>query len=117
MTYIIAEPCVDVKDGACVDVCPVDCIYGLDEEEDRQLFIHPEECIDCAACEPVCPGDRDLRRGRHAPGVGQLHRHQLRVLRDVPLGLSLPHRLSSTLPSVPRLVGMDKAGYSLEEPS
>ena len=55
MTYIIAEPCVDVKDGACVDVCPVDCIYGLDEDEDNQLFIHPEECIDCAACEPVCP--------------------------------------------------------------
>ena len=55
MTYIIAEPCVDVKDGACVDVCPVDCIYGLDEDDDNQLFIHPEECIDCAACEPVCP--------------------------------------------------------------
>ncbi len=55
MTYIIAEPCVDLKDGACVDVCPVDCIYGLDEAEDRILYIHPDECIDCAACEPVCP--------------------------------------------------------------
>ena len=55
MTYIIAEPCVDVKDGACVDVCPVDCIYGLDIEEDRMLYISPDECIDCAACEPVCP--------------------------------------------------------------
>ncbi|MBM3945405.1 MAG: ferredoxin family protein [SAR202 cluster bacterium] len=53
MTYIIAEPCVDVKDGACVDVCPVDCIYTKDT--DNQYFIHPEECIDCAACEPVCP--------------------------------------------------------------
>ena len=55
MTYIIAEPCVDVKDTACVDVCPVDCIYGVDDEEDRILYIAPEECIDCAACEPVCP--------------------------------------------------------------
>ncbi|MBI4299001.1 MAG: ferredoxin family protein [Chloroflexi bacterium] len=55
MTYIIAEPCVDVKDGACVDVCPVDCIYGLDDPEDRLLYISPDECIDCAACEPVCP--------------------------------------------------------------
>ena len=55
MTYIIAEPCVDVKDGACVDVCPVDCIYGLDNEDDRLLYISPDECIDCAACEPVCP--------------------------------------------------------------
>ncbi|MBI4199168.1 MAG: ferredoxin family protein [Chloroflexi bacterium] len=54
MTYIIAEPCVDVKDTACVDVCPVDCIYQ-EEDKDRTLYIHPEECIDCAACEPVCP--------------------------------------------------------------
>ena len=51
MTYIIAEPCVDLKDASCVDVCPVDCIY----EGERQYFIHPDECIDCAACEPVCP--------------------------------------------------------------
>ena len=53
MTYIIAEPCVDVKDGACVDVCPVDCIYTTDD--DNMYYISPEECIDCAACEPVCP--------------------------------------------------------------
>ena len=53
MTYIIAEPCVNVKDAACVDVCPVDCIYT--EESDDQYFINPDECIDCAACEPVCP--------------------------------------------------------------
>jgi NAD-dependent dihydropyrimidine dehydrogenase PreA subunit len=53
MTYIIAKDCVDVMDGACVDVCPVDCIYS--KPGDRQLFINPEECIDCAACEPVCP--------------------------------------------------------------
>ena len=51
MTYIIAEPCIGVKDRACVDVCPVECIY----EGEDQLYIHPEECIDCAACEPVCP--------------------------------------------------------------
>jgi len=72
MTYIIAEPCVAVKDAACVDVCPVDCIYTIDNDEDLpdsvpqydrpegfsafpMLYIHPEECIDCAACEPVCP--------------------------------------------------------------
>jgi NAD-dependent dihydropyrimidine dehydrogenase PreA subunit len=53
MTYIIAEPCVNVKDGACVDVCPVDCIYT--KPEDNQYYINPAECIDCAACEPVCP--------------------------------------------------------------
>ena len=53
MTYIIAEPCVGVKDTACVEVCPVDCIHGKDE--DQQLYINPEECIDCGACEPACP--------------------------------------------------------------
>ncbi len=51
MTYIIVEPCVDLKDASCVDVCPVDCIY----EGDRMYYINPDECIDCAACEPICP--------------------------------------------------------------
>lgn len=51
MAYIIAEPCVDLKDASCVDVCPVDCIY----EGETMYYIHPDECIDCAACEPVCP--------------------------------------------------------------
>ena len=51
MTYVIAEPCVDVKDKACIEECPVDCIY----EGARMLYIHPDECVDCGACEPVCP--------------------------------------------------------------
>ncbi len=54
MTYVIAEPCVDVMDTACVSVCPVDCIH-LEEGADRKLFIDPNECIDCGACEPECP--------------------------------------------------------------
>jgi NAD-dependent dihydropyrimidine dehydrogenase PreA subunit len=53
MTYVITEPCIGVKDLSCIDVCPVDCIYGKDEDE--QLYIDPETCIDCAACEVVCP--------------------------------------------------------------
>lgn len=51
VTYVITQACVDVLDKACIDECPVDCIY----EGDRMLYIHPGECIDCAACEPVCP--------------------------------------------------------------
>jgi DNA-binding transcriptional ArsR family regulator/NAD-dependent dihydropyrimidine dehydrogenase PreA subunit len=51
VTYIIAEPCIDVKDKSCIDVCPVDCIH----EVDRMLVIDAEECIDCGACEPECP--------------------------------------------------------------
>ena len=55
MTYIIAEPCVDVKDKACVEVCPVDCIHPIDGEGVNMLYIDPDECIDCGACEPECP--------------------------------------------------------------
>jgi len=54
MTYVISEPCIDVLDRACVEVCPVDCIHD-EEGVDRKLYIDPDECIDCGACEPVCP--------------------------------------------------------------
>ena len=54
MTYVITEPCIDVLDRACVEVCPVDCIHE-EEGQDRKLYIDPDECIDCGACEPVCP--------------------------------------------------------------
>src|ERR1700730_460247 len=51
--FIIAEPCIAVKDAACVEVCPVDCIYeGADK-----YYISPDECIECGACEPECPVD------------------------------------------------------------
>lgn len=59
MAYIIAEPCITVKDTACVEVCPVTCIHPTKEEpqfaSSDQLLIDPDECIDCGACEPVCP--------------------------------------------------------------
>jgi NAD-dependent dihydropyrimidine dehydrogenase PreA subunit len=59
MPFIITDPCVDTKDTACVDVCPVDCIHPRKDEPDfeqaTQLYIHPEECIDCGACVPACP--------------------------------------------------------------
>ena len=51
MPYVITEACKNTKDRACVDVCPVDCIY----EGPDQLYIHPDECIDCGACVPACP--------------------------------------------------------------
>ncbi|HLG20266.1 MAG TPA: ferredoxin FdxA [Bdellovibrionota bacterium] len=51
MAYVIAEPCIKCKYTDCVEVCPVDCFY----EGANMLAIHPEECIDCGACEPVCP--------------------------------------------------------------
>ena len=61
MTYVIAEPCIGVKDSSCVEVCPVDCIHPTPDEADfadaEQLFIDPEECIDCDACVEACPVD------------------------------------------------------------
>jgi NAD-dependent dihydropyrimidine dehydrogenase PreA subunit len=53
VTYVIAEPCVDVLELSCVAVCPVDCIH-YDQGVDRMLYIDPNECIDCGACEPEC---------------------------------------------------------------
>ena len=51
MAYVISEACIDVHDRGCVDECPVDCIYdGL-----RKSYIQPDECVDCGACEAVCP--------------------------------------------------------------
>lgn len=51
MTFVITSPCVDEKATDCVDVCPVDCI----KEGEDQYFIDPDVCIDCGACESVCP--------------------------------------------------------------
>ena len=51
MPYIVTEPCIGVKDKSCITVCPVDCIYEMDD----MVVIHPDECIDCGLCEPECP--------------------------------------------------------------
>jgi len=51
MTYVITEPCIGEKNTACTEVCPVDCIYEVED----QFLINPEECIECGACEPECP--------------------------------------------------------------
>jgi NAD-dependent dihydropyrimidine dehydrogenase PreA subunit len=64
VTYVINEPCVGVKDGSCTEVCPVDCIHPAPDEAGfdatSQLYIDPEECIDCDACVEACPVDAIL---------------------------------------------------------
>ncbi len=59
MPWVITRLCRDCVDQACVEVCPVDCIYGYNgsdtETFPNQLYIDPEECIDCGVCEPECP--------------------------------------------------------------
>ena len=51
MTYVITSTCIDVKDGVCQKVCPVECIY----EGGRMMYIQPQECINCGICVSVCP--------------------------------------------------------------
>jgi ferredoxin len=53
MTFVVGEDCIMCKHTDCVEVCPVDCFY----EGPNFLVIHPDECIDCALCEPECPVD------------------------------------------------------------
>ena len=53
MTFVVGENCIRCKHTDCVEVCPVDCFY----EGPNFLVIHPDECIDCALCEPECPVD------------------------------------------------------------
>ena len=54
MTHTVIENCKDCMFTDCVTVCPVDCFYG-DKENDKMIYIHPDECIDCGACIPECP--------------------------------------------------------------
>ncbi len=54
-SYVITDPCIGVKDGTCVEVCPVDCIASSDDEP--QFFIDPALCIACEQCVLVCPVD------------------------------------------------------------
>jgi ferredoxin len=63
MTFVIAEPCIETKDTACVDVCPVDCIHQASDESSEMLYIDPGECIDCAACVPACPVEAIFAEG------------------------------------------------------
>lgn len=53
MAFVVAENCINCKHTDCVEVCPVDCFY----EGPNFLVIDPDECIDCALCEPECPED------------------------------------------------------------
>ncbi len=66
MAYVIASACIDVKDGACRDVCPVECIY----EGGRMMYIQPAECIDCGLCLSICPVDAIYAEGDLPSGEG-----------------------------------------------
>ena len=88
MTYFITEPCIGEKDASCIDVCPVDCIHPRTDEaeweKEEMIYIDPEECIDCGACEPACPVEAILSRLRPSRKHGKIPRHQHRLLQIAP---------------------------------
>ena len=58
MPWVVSQLCQKCKDTSCADVCPVSCFYDVKaptKELPDQLYISPDECIDCGACEPECP--------------------------------------------------------------
>jgi ferredoxin len=74
MAWVITRLCRDCVDQSCVEVCPVDCIYeytGDDREGfPNQLYIDPEECINCGVCEPECPWEA-IFEDEQVPGLFQ----------------------------------------------
>ena len=64
MTFVVGQACIKCKLTDCVEVCPVDCFY----EGPNMLVIHPDECIDCALCEPECPVDAIYPEDEIPPG-------------------------------------------------
>jgi NAD-dependent dihydropyrimidine dehydrogenase PreA subunit len=86
MAHVITNACVDVKDGACVTCCPVDCIY----EGPRTLYIHPEECINCGLCVSVCP-TRAIYDAPDLPAeLGNYERINREFFEDFVTGLGSP---------------------------
>src|SRR5680860_689927 len=82
MAYIIAEPCIGTKDNSCVEVCPVDCIHPTPDEPDyeavEQLYIDPDECIDCDACVEACPVATSFRSATQRLGPDAQNSRQTR---------------------------------------
>jgi ferredoxin len=63
MTYVVTDNCQDCRYTDCVAVCPVECFHS----DDRMLYIDPDECIDCGACEPECPVSAIFEDGQVPP--------------------------------------------------
>ncbi len=87
MAYVIASTCIDVKDGACQEACPVECIY----ESGRMMVIQPDECIDCGLCPSVCPVDA-IYASEDLPEGERVRTRQRRILRSRGHGLGLDRR-------------------------
>ena len=111
MPYVIASACIDVNDKSCVEECPVDCIY----EGERKSYINPKECIDCGACEPVCPVEAISQDRRVAEDDEQfvednrrvLHRGAARPRRAARRARAAPARSASSAPTPRSCSGLE----------
>ena len=104
MPFFVAADCLDVLDRSCIHECPVDCIY----EGDRKMYINPHECIDCGACEPVCPVTAISSDLRLTPDQ-QAWRRQRGVLHEGPAG-ALTHLWARL--EVPPASGAGRTGHT-----
>lgn len=71
---VVTGLCVGSKAKACVPVCPCDCFY----EGEKQLYIHPDQCILCGACNAVCPAKAIFDKDE----VPAAWRHSIREAED-----------------------------------
>ena len=98
MTYVVTRPCIGTKDRSCVEVCPVDCFYNIKKKkyndkwglglspdgEEGMLVIHPDECINCGACETECPVEAIYED----TGVPEEHKEFIKINEEETLTLS-----------------------------
>ena len=92
MAHVVTAPCVGCKYTDCVVVCPCECFYG----DEQQLYIDPEDCIDCGACIPECPVEAifmDVDVPAKWSSFVQLNADRVRVLK--PLGAHITEKQSS----------------------
>src|SRR5438093_1414811 len=137
MAYVIAEPCIGQKDNSCVEVCPVDCIHPTPDEPDydnvEQLYIDPEECIDCDACVEACPVDacftprrldaaEDMVLLRYGLGVTNLVDRPTRAASELSAGelragaMALEARVRELAPRLVAVVGMGAWRTAFDRP-
>jgi ferredoxin len=116
MTWVITKLCVDCVDQSCVEVCPVDCIYeytGDDKEAfPNQLFIDPEECINCGVCEPECPWEA-IFEDEQVPDVFQADISLNAKIVDTTDERQVPEKEDKPRPSAEQILeNKQKWGYS-----
>jgi ferredoxin len=114
MAWVITRLCRDCVDQSCVEVCPVDCIYGYDGDDSNtfanQLFIDPEECINCGVCEPECPWEA-IFEDEQVPSVfGEDTNINAKIIDDKD-AFSVPEVLEKDKPS-PEQVAENKTKWS-----